>query len=49
MNVSLLPGSQLTGRRAVVLLSGGVDSAMALAWAGHEFQYCALVFDYGQL
>ena len=35
-------------QRAVVLLSGGVDSATALACARAEFQCYALAFDYGQ-
>lgn len=35
--------------RAVVLLSGGLDSAVALAWARHEGYAChALTVDYGQ-
>jgi 7-cyano-7-deazaguanine synthase len=39
----------MTGRRAVVLLSGGLDSATALAIAGAEgFDAYALSFDYGQ-
>jgi 7-cyano-7-deazaguanine synthase len=37
------------GKRAVVLLSGGLDSAVALAWARHEGYVChALTVDYGQ-
>ena len=39
----------MAGRRAVVLLSGGLDSATALAIARAEgFQTYALSFDYGQ-
>jgi len=35
--------------RAVVLLSGGLDSCTAAAWAKREgFEVCALSFDYGQ-
>ncbi len=32
-------------RKAVVLLSGGIDSAVALAWARERFQVTALCFD----
>lgn len=36
-------------KRAVVLLSGGLDSATTLALCGREgFEPCALSFDYGQ-
>jgi 7-cyano-7-deazaguanine synthase len=36
-------------KRAVVLLSGGLDSATTLAMCGQEgFEPCALSFDYGQ-
>jgi len=40
---------QSDAKRAVVLLSGGLDSATTLAWALHEgFDCCALSFRYGQ-
>jgi 7-cyano-7-deazaguanine synthase len=32
-------------RKAVVLVSGGIDSAVALAWARERFQVAALSFD----
>jgi len=32
-------------RKAVVLVSGGIDSAVALAWAQERFQVTALCFD----
>ena len=39
----------VSNRRAVVLLSGGLDSATTLAWACHEgFRCYALTFSYGQ-
>lgn len=39
----------MPGRRAVVLLSGGLDSATACAAARADgFECCALSFDYGQ-
>lgn len=34
--------------RAIVLLSGGLDSATCLAWATQRFECTALSFDYGQ-
>lgn len=38
-----------SGRKAVCLLSGGLDSSTALAWARREgFDCYALSFDYGQ-
>jgi 7-cyano-7-deazaguanine synthase len=41
--------SSETGKRAICLLSGGLDSATCLAIAKHEgFQTYALSFDYGQ-
>ncbi|MEI6239102.1 MAG: 7-cyano-7-deazaguanine synthase QueC [Planctomycetia bacterium] len=44
------PGTPLTtGRAAVVLLSGGLDSATAAAWARREgYRLSALSLDYGQ-
>ena len=37
-------------KRAVCLLSGGLDSAVAAAWAQHEgFEVVALTVDYGQV
>jgi len=39
----------MRARRAVCLVSGGLDSATALAYARREgFECCALTFDYGQ-
>lgn len=39
----------MSGNRAVVLLSGGLDSSTVLAWARAEGRSCyALSFDYGQ-
>ena len=44
-----LPGGGGAGRGAVVLLSGGLDSATALAWARqHGFACVTLAFRYGQ-
>ena len=43
------PERPATGSRAVVLLSGGLDSTTVLAWARSEGRECfALSFDYGQ-
>src|SRR5688572_17463075 len=42
-------GEAMQKRRAVVLLSGGLDSTTVLAIAGHEgFELFALSFKYGQ-
>jgi 7-cyano-7-deazaguanine synthase len=35
-------------KKAVILLSGGLDSATVLAIANKKFEICALSFDYGQ-
>ena len=34
--------------KAIVLLSGGLDSATCMAWAAKQYQPIALSFDYGQ-
>lgn len=40
---------QPTRRRAIVLLSGGLDSVICAAWAEQEYEQClALTIDYGQ-
>src|SRR5687767_149128 len=40
---------RMSGRRAVVLLSGGLDSATCLAWARAQgFACTSLAVDYGQ-
>jgi 7-cyano-7-deazaguanine synthase len=44
-----LPEVRGTGRRCVVLLSGGLDSATCLAWArAHAFECVTIAFRYGQ-
>src|SRR5881396_1911474 len=43
------PGAAAPNRRAVVLLSGGLDSATCLAWARAQgFDCVTLAVDYGQ-
>jgi 7-cyano-7-deazaguanine synthase len=43
------PGSEAGAAGAIVLLSGGLDSATAAAWAAnHGFRLAALSIDYGQ-
>ncbi len=47
--VSAMPTSSSSSRRAVVLVSGGLDSATTLAIAqANDFECFALSFDYGQ-
>ena len=37
-------------KKAIVLLSGGLDSATVATWAiKHEYEVLAISFDYGQL
>ena len=49
MNAPAAKPSAVPGRTAVVLLSGGLDSATAAAWAAREgFRLVALSIDYGQ-
>jgi 7-cyano-7-deazaguanine synthase len=49
MNTPAAKPSAAPGRSAVVLLSGGLDSATAAAWAIREgFSLAALSIDYGQ-
>jgi 7-cyano-7-deazaguanine synthase len=49
MNPTATKPSAVPGRSAVVLLSGGLDSATAAAWAaGAGFSLAALSIDYGQ-
>ena len=49
MNAAATKPSAVPGRSAVVLLSGGLDSATAAAWAaGQGFSLAALSIDYGQ-
>jgi len=49
MNDAAAKPSAATARSAVVLLSGGLDSATAAAWAARAgFQLAALSIDYGQ-
>lgn len=49
MNAPAAKPSAAPARSAVVLLSGGLDSATAAAWAAHAgFRLAALSIDYGQ-
>jgi 7-cyano-7-deazaguanine synthase len=49
MNDAAAKPSAAPARSAVVLLSGGLDSATAAAWAAHAgFRLAALSIDYGQ-
>ena len=49
MNTPAAKPSAAPGRSAVVLLSGGLDSATAAAWAARDgFSLSALSIDYGQ-
>jgi 7-cyano-7-deazaguanine synthase len=49
MNDAAAKPSAVAARSAVVLLSGGLDSATAAAWAAREgFRLAALSIDYGQ-
>ena len=48
LSSAALQANQLTKPRAIVLLSGGLDSTTCLAWAQAKFECFALSFSYGQ-